>query len=391
MIRQAFIIGAVVAVGCGDNSASDVGVDGSVDTPTCVAPASVPTLEALASGDLTIGAAEQQNSVDMTVDQSRSVLFFSVRENEASPQYGGVQCALREADPIAGTAAGLRCRRNTAGTDTTGSTGEVNVHWTVATFANGVSVQRGIANTGFTNPSVITLSPPVDPASSFVLLGGLAVGGGGWGNNEFTRARLFDGSSLDIRTAVAGSDVAWQVVSVAGSKVQRGTSTIASGDTTSTLALTEPADFVLLSYNTDNPSGIAAASLMLDGRITGQSIEISRGLGGAAIDLSWEAVKLPFFTRSFTTTFAAGEAMASQPVTGLPAASSVALSANHAVLGQSGGRTDYDGADLDLLGEASATITVNDGSVTFERLASSAAASISWTVIDFAHDSCAAF
>jgi hypothetical protein len=389
------MIVALAAFGCGDNRTDAVQPDSSLapdavaDAAPCVPATNTPVLASLTSGDLVISAAQQQNTVDMTVDLSHSILFFSLRENEASPQYGGVQCILRDADQVA--PAGLRCRRNTAGTDTSGSTGDVTVHWTIATFASGVTVQRGSSNTGFTNPSTIMLPTAVDPKSSFVLLGGLAVGGGGWGSNEFTRAVLVDANTLDIRTAVAGSDVAWQVVTMAGASVQRGTTTIATGDTSATVPTMSDGNLALVSYNTDNASSIASASLMLEGALNGSSLTLKRGAGGTALDVSWEVVKLPFFARSFTTEFAPGETTKSQAIDGLLAASSVALASGQAALGQSGGRTDYAGASLDLLGEAAATLTTADGSVAIDRIPTASTSSISWTAINFAHDRCAAF
>src|SRR5262249_30340653 len=157
-------------------------------------------------------------------------LFVSIAEDESSPQYGAVNCILQDADAISMTPAGIRCRRTTAGTDTAGSTGEIHVRWTVASFTSGVTVHRGQANTGFTNPSTLPLATPVDPSSSFVVLTGIDTGGGGWGSNEFQRATLVDAQTIDLRTNVAGSEVAWQVVTVTGVSVQRGSTSLGSAD-----------------------------------------------------------------------------------------------------------------------------------------------------------------
>src|SRR5262249_8732429 len=122
----------------------------------------------------------------LTADLTTSALFTSVAESEPSPAYGGVACDL--------TVMGVTCRKYLPGTDS--GSGTVNIHYVVATFSSGVTVQRGVADTNTANPTTVTLSPAVDPASSFVLIGGEFGGGTGWGNNEFVRAQLMSGTSL---------------------------------------------------------------------------------------------------------------------------------------------------------------------------------------------------
>jgi hypothetical protein len=339
------------------------------------------------SGELVIGNLAQDATFDVTVPLDRSILFTTLREKEASPANGGTQCILRPEDPVQLTPAGIRCRRNTPGTDTPQSAGEIHIRWTIATFTSGVTVQRGTANTGITNPQQITIAA-ADPAHSFILLGGIVVGGTGWGSNEFHQARLVDSTTLEVRATTAGSDVSWQVVTMADATVQRGTAAVATAETTSQITATNPGNLVLVSYTTDNTSSIAAASVMLRASAVGSEIRLERGLSGAALDVSWEAVNLPVFARSFSTTFAAGEATKTQAIPNLPASSSVAIASAQAALGTAGGSTEYDGTDRDLLGEAATTMTVADGAITLERASTTSAATIDWTVMDFGHDRC---
>jgi len=343
-----------------------------------------PNLSSLTSGDLTIGLAATEASAALSNSLSTSVLFFTTSENEPSPAYGAVMCELRAADTT--RPAGITCFRNNAGTDS--GSGTITVHWTVATFSSGVTVQRGEAQTYASNPTDAALTT-IDPSKSFVLLGGMMNGGSGWGNNEFVRAQILDANTLELRTNVTGTSVAWQVVQMDGSSVQRGSTTFASAATQQSVTVsTIPSGSMLMtSYTTDNPSGIAAATLMLQGSLTDStSFMLQRAQGGSNLDISWEVVSLPYATHSGIVDFTAGQSSQSQTVSGIAASSSVAVGTSQSILGQSTGSTTYAGSSLDLPGEASAAMTTGAGSVSFMRGTSQASAEIPFTVIDFAHD-----
>ena len=354
---------------------------------TCVSAPQRPVFASLSTGELVIDAMAQEASVPLTVPLDRSILFMSMRANEPSPRHGGVICQLHDAI-VNGPAAGITCSKNNVGTDFASSNGTITVRWSVATFTSGVTVQRGLASTSTANPSTVTLAS-VNPAESFVVLGGMYNGGTGWGNNEFVRASLVNATTLDIRTNSIGTDVPWQVVSMIGANVQRGTASLASGDTVATVAIpTAPSGTVpLASYTTDNASGIAAAALMLQTSLSdANTLEFRRSAGGSALDVSWEVVSLPFATISGTASFAAGVASQSSPISGHSAAASVAITSSQAINGQSSGSTTYAGADLDIVGEAQATLAVTSNSVSLQRAASQASAEIPWSVIDFSRD-----
>lgn len=364
----------------------------STSTGTCTPSATPPVFGSLVTGELAIGTAAQYTTVPLVVPLEQSILFTSVRENEPSPVYGSVMCRLHPAETvtIAGQPvdlpAGITCTRNTAGTDT--GSGQITVRYTVATFTSGVSVQRGVANTGITNPTTVTLSP-VNASESFVLLGGVVNNGTGWGNNEFVRAEL-SSSSLELRTAVAGTRVAWQVVSMSGASVQRGSTTLSSTETSRAVAIaTAPSgSLVLASYTTDNSSALAA-TLMLQARLADPTtVSFSRQASGSNLSVSWEVVSLPFATYSGTATFTSGQSTASVPVSGsnFTSDASVALASTQSLFGPSSGSTSYVGSAGDLVGEAAFTLAAGTSSIEIQRATSQAGAVLPWTVIDFAHD-----
>jgi len=345
-----------------------------------------PVFESLTSGELVIPTNQVSATATITAALDRSILFTSMREREQSPQHGAVTCSLHAADATLGIPAGVTCRRNVEGTDTAGSSGTVAIKWTVVTFTSGVTVQRGVARTYPTNPANVTLTT-IDPANSFVLLGGVFTNGGGWGNNEFTRARIVDATTLEISHNVVGGEVSWQVVSMVGASVQRGTTNIGTAATSQAISITEvpTGSLVLASYTSDNSSGIGANALMLQASFQGtDSVLFQRNAGGATLDVAYEVVSLPFATRLGSTSFAAGVTARTESVPGIVAASSVAIGTMQSILGQSGGSTSF--ATTDLVGEGAATLGTATNSVVIERASSTGTAVIPWTVIDFAHD-----
>jgi len=337
-----------------------------------------PVLSTLVSGDIVLDANTRETTAALTAPLTTSILFMSVNEAEPSPMYGDVYCEL--------VATGVHCKRDQAGTDT--GNGTVTIHYTVATFSSGVTVQRGTVDTNVTNPAQIPITA-VDPTTSFVLVGGGATAGGGWGTNEFTRATLQGASTLEIAQSAQGSFVAWQVVTMAGASVTRGTTSLATTDTQSVVTVpnTPSGSLLLASYESDNAGSIAAASLMLQSSISSPTtLTFQRGLGGSNMSVSWELVAMPFAVHSGVASFAAGVATTSVPVTGISGASSVGISSTQAILGQSGGSTTYAGAANDLVGEAAFSMVTGSGTLSLTRLSSTASATLPWNVVDFAHD-----
>src|SRR5205085_117935 len=124
------------------------------------------------------------------------------------------------------------------------------------------------------------------------ILGGTWSGGGGWGNNDFTNATLTNGTTLTVGQMMMGSIVPWQVVTMVGAHVERGTSSLATTELMKTAALTSVPDgsFALTTYSTDNPSSMDAGSLMLQSTLSSTGLEFRRNLGGAAMDIAYQIV-----------------------------------------------------------------------------------------------------
>ncbi|HLL21680.1 MAG TPA: hypothetical protein VK427_06100 [Kofleriaceae bacterium] len=380
-----------MAAGCGDNYGSTTPpvVDAAI-VDTMPPDACVPTTArgTVTRGNLAMDASQRAVFLDMEPPLDRSILFYSVRENEPSPRFGAITCELVPADTVAATPAGLSCRHESMGTDSVPPV-PVTIHWQVVTFNLGVRVQRGLADTSIVNPQTVTLTA-VDPAKSFVVLGGALSGGSGWGNNDFTIAQLKSGTSLEIRHNAPGSFVPWQVVEMDGAVVRRGTSSLTTAETMKTVPLTgvPGGSIVLATHTNDNPQALAASAMMLQATLNNGSLVLKRAMAGTAMEIAYEVITMPFVARQFTTDFAAGEKTKMQAIADLPARA-VAFSTVQAIAGQSTGSTSYaDLTTLDLVGEAAATLTVSAGGVSVQRETAASAASITWNVVDFGDDAC---
>jgi hypothetical protein len=360
-------------LGCGRIHFDPVGV-------TWDAAAQPSPLEDLQSGELVIGAGNLTASVPLALPIDRTILFTTLREAEPSPLYGNTMCEL--------ASDGITCQRLTMGTDYAASDGTIHVRWTAATFARGVSVQRGVADLTVTTPATVALTS-IDPAESFVLLGGGYMNNGtGWGTDEFMCGRIVDAQTAEIRAFATGGVAAWQVVSMTGAQVQRGIASLAMTDLEASvpIAAVDPArSVVLASYPFDSTSIGAANISMVSATIdTSSTLRIAHASAGVPIDLRWEVITLPFAVDHGVTDLAVGVATATAPTAASPA-TSVALTASQSVLGQSGGSTTLSSATFDdLVGEATATLTPTASGVVVERASTLSSASFSWSAIDFA-------
>ena len=215
-------------------------------------------------------------------------------------------------------------------------------------------MQRGLANTGVTDPSTISLTSATT-SESFVVLGGMFNNGTGWGNNEFVRAQLVDAQTLDLRTNVAGTQVPWQVVDMVGVRAAgygvRNRRYAATGhDHVRAIWQHGPREL-----HDRQRERIAAAALTMQTALSDSSNDFPASTETWVVP-TWTCPgrsSAPFCNAHGIGFFAAAETTQSASVTGgITASTSVAFSGSQALLGASTGSTDYNGPDVDLVGEA---------------------------------------
>jgi hypothetical protein len=362
----------VFVAGCGR-----IGFDPSAPA-SCTSPQR-PNGVVASSGSLAIDPSATVGTSAVSLPLDATMLLASLAEAEPSPLYGAVACELQPD--------GVRCSRRAAGTDYAGSTGQIDVAFAAAQL-DAMTVQRGLTTSGTLAAPVLVDLTPVDPTATFVVLGGITQDGGmGWGQNEFMRAELVDDHTLALAGYTGSSMVAWQVISLPGAEVERGSAMLAPPDTEVVVPLDRAATGLvpLVTYAASTSS--QAAVTMLRAEIRDSAVVLHRDAGDRSmLAISYELVWMPFATRAHTTTFSAGETTKTE-LLDLPDFP-FAFASGDAILGPGTGSTTYNGAETDLLGEASVTLNAQPGMVTLTRASAEAEATISWVSVHTAYDRC---
>ncbi|MEM9132958.1 MAG: hypothetical protein AAF962_18850, partial [Actinomycetota bacterium] len=250
-------------------SASDL-----VHTPGSV------VLDRVQSGGVVL--ADGSSSVTATidgVDPAASFLVFSVRGDDSTPSGFSITGALTDSTTLT--------------FDRTGSTGDVTIEWSVAEFASGVSVQRGVAT--LTSNSTDVAVSAVPTGRSFVLIGHRS-NGSTFGTDDFVRANLRSPTNLRFQAYNAPSITApWQVITYDEAIVQRGTTTLGGGDATRT-ATVSPVDTTRawLTYNLATQSGTGAdiGQKLVRGTVDdATTLSFDRLNTGQQVDVDWQLIE----------------------------------------------------------------------------------------------------
>jgi YD repeat-containing protein len=261
------------------------------------------------------------------------------------------------------------------------------VEWQAVEFLSGVSVQRGLRSftTAQTTVNVTLPTPIVDLSKSFVLVS-VAPNMTGQGADErwTIRAQLTSSTNLELARLESGSvvDVYWQVVEMQGASVQRGLTTIPSGSTSATAAITpiDPAKSFLIMI----PRGGATVDgievrYMARGTITdGDTLTFNRFSSSGAVGIAWQVVSMNDGTivqRGSHDTATTSETIFDQTI------SQVDLSSAFVLLSSQGGAS---GA-INSLDDVSWTgVLTSQTNLRLQRGASGANSTVNWQVVQFA-------
>jgi len=126
-----------------------------------------------------------------------------------------------------------------------GASADHLIWWQVVEFTNpgDINVQKGSITTMGTDLATVTatLSPPMDPAKTFVLVGYNVTAGGADIGKRMLRAVLTNSTTVTIDRAVIGdpvSEIVWQAIELNdGSFVQGGSEYLASGTASKTVGI----------------------------------------------------------------------------------------------------------------------------------------------------------
>lgn len=246
------------------------------------------TIASVQTGTLTLPSATASDTVTITsVDPAKSILFVTYRgatdPNEARDAW--VRGELTNGTTLTFTRGG--------------TTGSVDIRWTVVEYSVGVSVQRGTDNlTAETTNKTIT---SVDTAKTFVLLSASYTGASYFNARPFARAELTTATNLALTVDDATNSlltVAWQVVEFTDTtSVQSGTVNLGAAATSVTDAITSVDTgkaFLVFSYEgvaVSGSDGVDNANIR--GRITSPTqLTFDRNLAEDEFRITWFVVEL---------------------------------------------------------------------------------------------------
>ncbi|HWO57108.1 MAG TPA: hypothetical protein VNN55_06040, partial [bacterium] len=331
-------------------------------------------IDTVRTGEVTFTGTTQDVTLSPALaDLTKSILFFNVRHNSNSPQQGLVRGSMIDAST-------LRFAKTSAGTS-------VTVRWYAVEFSAGVSVQRGTTAQAATVTNAAI--SPVTLSGTFVLIS-RQQSSNNYSNDEFLRTQLTSASNLEMAlNSGSGGTNDWQVVSMPGAVVQRGTLTLASGSTSTTQAISAvdtTRSFVLYSYNAPNGTQSNIGQKMVQAWLSSPTqVTFQRNNTGVALSIAWEVVQLPAgdHVQEQLHSFASGAGQQDAAINTIDATRAVSFSGSQAIGGLSWGRTAY--AADDNPGIASFTFGfVDNSTLRMQRSGSAATADVTSFVVEFA-------
>lgn len=224
-------------------------------------------LSKVQSGTTTSTASGTTTVTIQSIDTTKSFLVFQVRSNANRPPDSIVYGRIASATTVEFVRA-----------TTTVSVPTVTIQWYVATFASGVSVQRGTFTQASTTQNV-TIAAVGSLSRAFVLWSKTSSAGTSiYDYNDPVVMELTSTTNLQMRTdgVYTDAEIAWEVVeftSAADASVQRGAVTSMTGTATSATATVSAVDvartFVLAGYRTLSRSTTAGVgTAMIRARLT---------------------------------------------------------------------------------------------------------------------------
>ncbi len=314
------------------------------------------------------------------VDPAKSFLVFNLRSDSGRPP----DSMLRGRLNAAGSA--LEFERVTSGG------ARIDIQWYLVEFSSGVRVQRGeFRQTARTMN--IPIAPVASTAQAFVLWSKTpAATHSQWSLDDPILGELTARGNLQFRVNEANThEVAWQVVeftTAADLQVQKGSTSLASSQASVDVTLPTPVDvntsFVLAGFRSSGGGSDVGARMIRARLLDANTVRIDRSRTGDTLDeISWQVVELKDGSRvqHGNAAFAAGTARVTAALSSLDLAHSLAFASVQAAAGQSLGRTRFNSDDI--IGEASATLSLTSSSLTLRRNAAADAADIGWFVVDF--------
>ena len=339
-------------------------------------PAQAATIQSVQKGAFTLGSATC--TVDVTAPQfnpvtrNRSFLVFSQRND------GSWAGRAKVAGRILPGGTTLRFQRNQCA----GGAPDIQIHWKVAEFSSGVTVQHGEAV--MTSTTINVPIAAINLASSFPLAT-LRNAGGDFDHDDWLRAELTSATNLRLNQRSNSGWAWWQVVEFTGADVQSGNLSFVAGATSRNAALTAvdtAKSWLIYSYATGSTNPRIWRGLVR-GRITSSTnLNFDRDVTGTAIDtLTWYLVEFTDGTtvRHGNMNFPSGTA--DQTATLTPAVSPAWSIAAGGYM-QIGGKSPYVANDIPGVSWFTQEVT-SPTQLELRRVFTGASADLGWFVVAF--------
>jgi len=274
----------------------------------------------------------------------------------------------------------------------------VAVRWYVVEFLSGASVQRGLVPTATFGTAVatvnVTLATAVDLTQAFPLMTATTATTNRTIDEEVTpTAELTTSTNLRLTRSQTGDSiaVAWQVVQIESTSVQKGTLNMPQANVIATAPLSPPVDtartFLIFTANGGNATNGVESRYRVTGVITNSTtLTFTRAVNGGAgndVNIAWFAVRMTDGTtvqRGSNTTPGAGTTTMNAAI------SAIVINRSLPIISMRGDAARTSNNDFDDTSWAAALTSTTNLQLTKSTSASNASnATLAWEVVQFAN------
>ncbi len=240
-------------------------------------------LNSVQSGSVTFATTDTTKTATITaVVLSKSFVVFGVSLDENTPNGGSITAQLTATTTVTFQ------RQGTA-------TNSLTVHWYVAEFTSGVTVQRGSVTSPLASENV-TLTA-VDTARSFPLVSNSS-SGMTYDDNDFVRAEITTSTNLLLTMdngGETGDVIEWQVVEYLDAEVQTGNLSFLTTDSSKTDTITSvdtSKSWLIFNYKTAGGTTANIGQRLVRGVITNSTtLTFDRSNTGQTLDLTYYLIE----------------------------------------------------------------------------------------------------
>ena len=326
------------------------------------------------------GTSTQQITLGTAIDPSKAYLIFQSRHNSPDPGGSMIRGRIRDA--------------NTLEFETVyDSVRTINVQWYVVEYSSGVNVQRGSFNQSSATTNV-TLSTPVAAVNqAFVTWSKTPRGSDSvWSADDPIAGYLSSTSNVRFRASGGNGNhiVWWQVIEYtdpADINVQTVFSSMTGNQTNRNVTISAvdlARSFILASFRSGGSGSDIDKRMMSAEFNSNTQVRIRREDRGDDLDeVIIQVITLNDGTavQGGVTRIRNGDNTATDSISAITVANSIAFGSVQPSSGQSMGRVEYGGNDI--IGEGSATMTLSANSITLTRNSNNDDTRIGWFVLDF--------